>query len=270
MAMTSGTGICNRARRRRQVTQHGSQGRRAFVAALVVLALGACSSSSKAASSTTTPSTAASTSPGSGTSHPTVAIATTKLGRVLVNSQGLTLYLYDKDIKPGISACTDVCAASLASARRHGNADLRHRPDFVDVQHHHPYRRLSPARRQRQTAVSILLRHRPRRHPGSRPGRLLRSRSQRHEDQRLTTPRAQGVPVRQDHDVGSSAVAQGGSDRVGGPPVGSTDLDLATHPGRSMAGHGALELVGAGPKGDGAGGASDRRWSSGTEMFPRS
>ena len=92
------------------MTQHRSQGRRAFVAALVVLAQGACSSSPKAASSTTTPTTAASTSPDSGTSHPTVAIATTKLGRVLVNSQGLTLYLYNKDIKPGLSSCTDICA----------------------------------------------------------------------------------------------------------------------------------------------------------------
>ncbi len=93
------------------MTQHGSQGRRAFVAALVVLALGACSSSSKAASSTTTTlSTVPSTSTGNGPSQPTVAIATTKLGRVLVNSQGLTLYLYNKDIKPGVSSCTDICA----------------------------------------------------------------------------------------------------------------------------------------------------------------
>jgi predicted lipoprotein with Yx(FWY)xxD motif len=72
--------------------------------AIVTLCLGSlagCSSSSKPASSATTPVT----------SETTVSIGSTKLGRVLVNSAGRTLYVYDKDTD-GSSKCTGTCATA--------------------------------------------------------------------------------------------------------------------------------------------------------------
>ena len=72
------------------------------IAAIAVLALGACGSSSKSSSpstssepSTTTVSDAAAT----------VKVATTSLGKVLVDDKGLTLYRFDNDTTPGKSAC---------------------------------------------------------------------------------------------------------------------------------------------------------------------
>jgi predicted lipoprotein with Yx(FWY)xxD motif len=41
----------------------------------------------------------------------TVSVRKTKLGRVLVNSRGVTLYLFEKD-KKGKSACSGACAAN--------------------------------------------------------------------------------------------------------------------------------------------------------------
>jgi predicted lipoprotein with Yx(FWY)xxD motif len=89
------------------------------MAVLAVLVVAQCSSSSKSASTTTssastTPSVVASTTvPKRGTNpstKATVASRSTKLGRVLVNRRGRTLYVYGKDTKAGISACTGVCA----------------------------------------------------------------------------------------------------------------------------------------------------------------
>jgi predicted lipoprotein with Yx(FWY)xxD motif len=40
-----------------------------------------------------------------------VGVRTTKLGKVLVNSKGVTLYLFEKD-KKGKSACSGACAAA--------------------------------------------------------------------------------------------------------------------------------------------------------------
>jgi predicted lipoprotein with Yx(FWY)xxD motif len=89
------------------------------VAALAAIALAACSSSSKT-STATTPTTSATTAAptattaaGGATTAPagnvTVAVATTKLGKVLVNSEGMTLYVYDKDPGNGTSKCTGPC-----------------------------------------------------------------------------------------------------------------------------------------------------------------
>jgi predicted lipoprotein with Yx(FWY)xxD motif len=84
------------------------------VAALAALALAACSSSSKTSTdtspaATTTLSTTAPTSAQAPAGKTTVAIATTSLGKVLVDSSGRTLYLYDKDKGDGTSACTGQC-----------------------------------------------------------------------------------------------------------------------------------------------------------------
>jgi predicted lipoprotein with Yx(FWY)xxD motif len=105
--------------------------RYALVAALAAFAFAACSSSSKVSSTTTptttgsvtstttayaTPTTAGSTTTTSGTSvttHKTVAtvsIETTKLGKVLADSKGLTLYVWDSDKAAGKSSCTGTCA----------------------------------------------------------------------------------------------------------------------------------------------------------------
>jgi predicted lipoprotein with Yx(FWY)xxD motif len=40
---------------------------------------------------------------------PSVGVARSRLGRILVDSRGLTLYSYGHD-KPNVSVCTDVCA----------------------------------------------------------------------------------------------------------------------------------------------------------------
>jgi len=93
------------------------------VGALAAIALGACSSSSKSASTTTSTTaptttaapattaasaTTATTTPGAG-GKVTVGVANTKLGKVLVNSAGLTLYVYTKDPGNGTSTCTGQC-----------------------------------------------------------------------------------------------------------------------------------------------------------------
>jgi predicted lipoprotein with Yx(FWY)xxD motif len=88
----------------------------AAAAALAALTLAACSSSSKPASSNTTPTNAATTTTAAATtttaaaaSGPkTVALASTSLGQILVDSNGMTLYLDEKD-KPGMPSCTAAC-----------------------------------------------------------------------------------------------------------------------------------------------------------------
>jgi predicted lipoprotein with Yx(FWY)xxD motif len=85
-------------------------------AALAALTLAACSSSSKGTSSNTTQTTtaattttAAATTTTAATSGPkTVSLASTSLGQILVDGNGMTLYLDEND-KPGKPACTAGC-----------------------------------------------------------------------------------------------------------------------------------------------------------------
>jgi predicted lipoprotein with Yx(FWY)xxD motif len=83
-------------------------------AAVAVLALAACGSSSKSTSPTNSsePSTTAApttTAPATTTTvsdaAATVKLATTPLGKVLVDDKGLTLYRFDNDTAPGKSTC---------------------------------------------------------------------------------------------------------------------------------------------------------------------
>jgi predicted lipoprotein with Yx(FWY)xxD motif len=82
------------------------------VAAVAAFAFAACSSSSKPASSNTNPTTTTvgeTTTAAPAPSGPTtVALASTKLGQILVDSKGMTLYLDEND-KPGKPACSGSC-----------------------------------------------------------------------------------------------------------------------------------------------------------------
>ncbi len=88
----------------------------AAAAAAIVLVAAGCgksnpykSSSSKSAStSPSTPTTAAPASTATGGA--TVAVQSSKLGRVLVDANGRTLYLFEKD-KGTMSACSGPCAS---------------------------------------------------------------------------------------------------------------------------------------------------------------
>ena len=83
-------------------------------------ALAACGSSSKASSTSgsTTPTTvaAASTTAPAPSTSATVTVATTKLGKVLVDTSGKTLYRFDNDTKPDASTCTGQCASAWPAA----------------------------------------------------------------------------------------------------------------------------------------------------------
>jgi predicted lipoprotein with Yx(FWY)xxD motif len=83
------------------------------VAAVAAMALAACSSSSKGASTNTSPSTTAAptvtTTAGGGTAaKTTVALGDSKFGKILVDSNGMSLYVDEKD-KPGMPNCTGAC-----------------------------------------------------------------------------------------------------------------------------------------------------------------
>lgn len=96
------------------------------VSAASLLALAGCGSSdttaaapsssaasSSAASSSDTPSASSSSSSPAGTSTADLAVAQTSLGEVLVDGQGKTVYVFDKDAKGATaSACTDQCATT--------------------------------------------------------------------------------------------------------------------------------------------------------------
>jgi predicted lipoprotein with Yx(FWY)xxD motif len=83
------------------------------VAAVAAFALSACSSSSKPAASpstnpvTTTTAGQTPTTPAA-TGPTTVKLASSKLGQILVDSKGMTLYVDEKD-KPGTPNCTGGC-----------------------------------------------------------------------------------------------------------------------------------------------------------------
>jgi predicted lipoprotein with Yx(FWY)xxD motif len=87
------------------------------LAAIAVAAFGlaACGSSNKASSSSpTTTAAAATTAPTTAAAaKPVVKLAATKLGQVLVDDKGLTVYRFDNDKTPGRTTCgPGVCAST--------------------------------------------------------------------------------------------------------------------------------------------------------------
>lgn len=82
------------------------------VAVMAALALAACSSSSKPASSATTTAPASTSAPATTAAKAagatTVSLASSKFGKIMVDSAGLTLYVDEND-KPGAPACTGGC-----------------------------------------------------------------------------------------------------------------------------------------------------------------
>jgi predicted lipoprotein with Yx(FWY)xxD motif len=89
----------------------------AFASSLVLLA--ACGDDddggdSAADATTTTAADDTTTTGGATTTAPaeaaTVAVASSGLGDILVDSEGLTLYIFDNDMTAGQSSCNDACA----------------------------------------------------------------------------------------------------------------------------------------------------------------
>jgi predicted lipoprotein with Yx(FWY)xxD motif len=85
----------------------------AAAAPLIVLAVAACGGGSGGASASPTPPTTPTGQPA------TVGVASTGLGQILVNSQGHTLYLFQKDTGT-TSTCTGACATSWPPLRATG------------------------------------------------------------------------------------------------------------------------------------------------------
>lgn len=77
-----------------------------IIATLVILALTGCGSKDKKADTSTTTTTAKAAALAG-----TVNVGTTDLGKVLVDTNGMTLYLYEKD-SADESKCVDACAES--------------------------------------------------------------------------------------------------------------------------------------------------------------
>ena len=101
----------------REVPMRSMNVKFAAVAAVAAIALAACSSSSKSGTAATTPPTQASPTTTAGgssgsTGAKTVSLATVtvkgKAEKILVDSNGMTLYVQEKD-KPGKPACTGAC-----------------------------------------------------------------------------------------------------------------------------------------------------------------
>jgi predicted lipoprotein with Yx(FWY)xxD motif len=90
------------------------------IAAFALAACGSSSKSSSGASNTTTiaPTTTAAPSTTVAAAAATVKLGTTtKLGQVIVDSQGFTLYRFDNDTVPGQSTCgPGVCASTWPAA----------------------------------------------------------------------------------------------------------------------------------------------------------
>jgi predicted lipoprotein with Yx(FWY)xxD motif len=78
--------------------------------ALIVLGVAACGSGGGRSTSATTPPKTTDGAPA------TLGVANTDLGKILVNTQGRTLYLFKKDTGPR-SACTGACAAAWPPLR---------------------------------------------------------------------------------------------------------------------------------------------------------
>ena len=83
---------------------------------VAAFALAACGSSSKSSSPPTTISATSSSAPPttSAAVRPAVKLASTKLGMVLVDDKGMTVYRFDNDTAPGKSTCgaTGGCASA--------------------------------------------------------------------------------------------------------------------------------------------------------------
>jgi predicted lipoprotein with Yx(FWY)xxD motif len=100
--------------------------------AVAAFALAACGSSAKSSGSTDTtvaPATTTTAAPDTTTAAPTpttggepaaqatVTVVTTKLGKVVVDSKGMTLYRFDNDTAPGASTCgAGQCASTWPAA----------------------------------------------------------------------------------------------------------------------------------------------------------
>jgi predicted lipoprotein with Yx(FWY)xxD motif len=87
---------------------------------LTALAVAACGSGGSATAATKAPTSAATPAPQSAAPHaPTVRVARTRLGKVLVDSRGRTLYLFTKDSGTR-SACSGACATAWPPLRASG------------------------------------------------------------------------------------------------------------------------------------------------------
>jgi predicted lipoprotein with Yx(FWY)xxD motif len=95
------------------------------IVAVAAFALAACGSSSKASnppastdSTTAGPSTTVAASTTTKPAGPTtVTLATSKLGKIIVDDKGLTLYRFDNDTAPGASTCTTApCSTTWPAA----------------------------------------------------------------------------------------------------------------------------------------------------------
>jgi len=93
--------------------------RAALTVAAAALALAACGSSSKPASSASSPTTATpateaptTTAPAAGKATVDTATNATIGKKILVDSSGMTLYVWDNDKTAGTSSCTGQCAAA--------------------------------------------------------------------------------------------------------------------------------------------------------------
>ncbi len=85
----------------------------AAVVPLTALSVAACGSSDSGASASTLPPKTTSGRPA------TIGVANTGLGKILVDSQGRTLYLFQKDSGTQ-SACTGACASAWPPLRANG------------------------------------------------------------------------------------------------------------------------------------------------------
>jgi predicted lipoprotein with Yx(FWY)xxD motif len=84
----------------------------AALVSLTALSVAACGSGGGASASTTPPKTAS--------GRPaTIGVANTSLGKILVDSQGRTLYMFQKDSGTQ-SACTGACASAWPPLRANG------------------------------------------------------------------------------------------------------------------------------------------------------
>jgi predicted lipoprotein with Yx(FWY)xxD motif len=87
---------------------------------LSALAVAACGGGGSATAATSTPTPAATPAPKSAAPHaPTVRVAKTRLGKVLVDSRGRTLYLFTKDSGTK-SMCSGACATAWPPLRSTG------------------------------------------------------------------------------------------------------------------------------------------------------
>lgn len=91
----------------------------ALAAALTVVGLAACGSSGSTSSSSSAAAASAGTSSSAAMAAATVQLRSSKLGRILTDATGRTLYLWLAD-KGGKSACTGACAGAWPPLVSHG------------------------------------------------------------------------------------------------------------------------------------------------------